>query len=328
MTRAVVVATLVVQGFSPALPDVRPADGPCLYWPHSVDDTASDLRSAGIRRLCVPPDRSDAWKAAGFEATPTQFGARERMKVPGIISKPQLLSATRIPWVDANGWRFIRNPTIGYAYELPAGKAVLTAAEAFAYGVDAALQIDRADLQPLGRMMAFHAQLPPADFPALADFGFVDDGSDIAGEVMNLLVRRNLLFQAVKTPSPRFKLNVVLGTKEYSREEALDSPSTFALKVRQQLTDERRTLRVYGTEVVIGRLTGDAGRARLYLVNYGGRELEGLRIRVRGTYGSAVLHVPGAAPQKPGDYAAVDGATEFSIPRIAAIAVIDLTAGR
>ena len=39
-------------------------------------------------------------------------------------------------------------------------------------------------------------------------------------------------------------------------QEAAD-PSAFALKIRRQLTDERRTLRVYGSEVVICRLTGE-----------------------------------------------------------------------
>jgi hypothetical protein len=333
MTR-VVSAVLVVaalQGFSPASQhpaSQRPASQPCLYWPHAAADTAADVKAAGIQRLCVPPDRAAEWKTAGFDAVPAQFGARARARVPGITSKPQLLSATRTPWVDSNGWRFIRDPAGAYAYELPAGKAPLAAAEAFAYGVDALLHVDRADLSELGKMFAFQASLPRAQLAALADFGFVDDGSDIAAEVMNLLVRRNLLFQALKAPSAQFKINVVLGQAGYSREEALDNPSAFALKVRQQLTDERRTLRIYGTEVVIGRLAGDSRRARLHLLNYGGRQLEGLRIRLRGTYRDGVLHLPGAPQSTLSDYAVADGATEFSVPRITMYAVIDLTAAR
>src|SRR5262249_56012660 len=105
----------------------------------------------------------------------------------------------------------------------------------------------------------------------------------LVGEVMNLLERRNLLFQIVRKPSPRYRINIALGTKVYPQADAAD-PSAFALKIRHQLTDRRRMLRVYGSEVVIARLTGDAHRVRLQLLNYGGREIQGLRIRLRGTY--------------------------------------------
>jgi hypothetical protein len=96
------------------------------------------------------------------------------------------------------------------------------------------------------------------------------------------------------------------------------------LKVRRQLTDEQRSLRVYGSEVVICRLTGNAERARLHLINYGGREIEGLRLRVRGAYREGAAHVAGAGRVSLQDYVATDGATEFSLPRLATYAVIDL----
>src|SRR2546422_11623754 len=100
---------------------------------------------------------------------------------------------------------------------------------------------------------------------------------------MNLLARRNLLFQVVQAPSPRFRINIAVGSTAYPREDAAD-PSAFALKIGRQLTDEERSLRVYGSEVVIARLTGDATRIRVHLLNYGGRGLGGLRIRGRGAY--------------------------------------------
>lgn len=325
MTRwLLLVCTYVAQGFSPA-------PSPCLYWPHGVDDTAAALKSAGIARLCVPSDRAGVWRAAGFGVTslgPAEIASREALPAPAIKGRVALVSATRSPWVVANGWRFVRSPTARYAYDLPAGKAALAAAEVFAYGADAVLTIDRADLPELGRMFAFLAQLPGADLPPLADFAVVDDGSELAGEVMNLLVRRNLLFQVVRTPSPRFKINVALGATGYSREEALDNPSAFALRIRRQLTDEQRTLRVYGSEVVICRLTGEAGRLRLHLLNYGGREIEGLRLRLRGAYRSGVVHAAGVGPLKLEDHAVTEGATEFSIPRMTTYAVIDLTAAQ
>ena len=106
----------------------------------------------------------------------------------------------------------------------------------------------------------------------------VDDGSAVTGEVMNLLARRNLLFQVVQTPSAAISGQHPDRHARIPAKEAAD-PSAFAQKIRRQLTDERRALRIYGSEVVIGRLTADAGRARLHLINYGGREIEGLRIR-------------------------------------------------
>ena len=145
---------------------------------------------------------------------------------------------------------------------------------------------------------------------------------------MNLLARRNLLFQVVQTPSPRFRINIADRAAPSIRVEDAADPSAFALKIRRQLTDEQRSLRIYGSEVVICRLTGDAGRVRLHLINYGGREIEGLRVRVRGAYGEGDAYVAGAGRLPLQDHVVADGATEFSLPRIATYAVIDLKGER
>jgi hypothetical protein len=253
--------------------------------------------------------------------------SREALPSPGVAARAGLASPTRSPWIVANGWRFTRRPAGKYRYDLPAGKAALAAAEAFAYGADAVLKIDPADAARLGAMLTFLEGLPAADLPAIADLGVIDDDSAITGEVMNLLARRNLLYQVVKAPSARFRLNIVMGSREYPVEEAAD-PSAFALKIRRLLTDEQRTLRVYGSEVVIGRLTGDGGRIRLHLINYGGREIEGLRLRLRGAYGTGDAYVEGAGRVPLQDHVVADGATEFSLPRIGTYAAIDLTASR
>src|SRR5439155_7598300 len=119
-----------------------------------------------------------------------------------------------------------------YVYAVPAGKGALAMAEAFAYGADAALKIDPEDLGSVGAMLTFLEGLPAADLPAVADLAVVDDGSAVTGEVMNLLARRNLLFEVVRSPAARFRINVVLGGNEYPREEAAD-PSAFALTARR-----------------------------------------------------------------------------------------------
>ena len=87
-------------------------------------------------------------------------------------------------------------------------------------------------------------------------------------------------------------------------------------------------MRVYGSEVVIGRLTGNGRQIRLHLLNYGGRDIEGLRIRLRGDYGKGEALVAGAGRVPLQDFAVAGGATEFSVPRIGAYAVIDLSATR
>ncbi len=302
---------------------------PGLYWPQELA-TAPALRQARIERLLVPPGSAAAWREAGFSVTtmgPAELASRTALAAPGIAGRVDRASATRSPWLTANGWRFLREKGRLYAYDLPAGKAALAAAEAFAYGADAVLAIDPADLDDLGRMLAFLSELPAADLPEVADLGLMDDGTPLAGEVMNLLVRRNLLFRVVDAPAPQWRVNVRLGTSEYPKKEAAD-PSAFALKVRRQLTDEQRSLRIFGSEVVIGRLTGDAARVRLHLLNYGGRETFGLRIRLRGGWaeGEALVVGKGRAPLS--DPVIADGATEFSLPSMGPYAVIDLTAAK
>jgi hypothetical protein len=301
---------------------------PCVYWTGAVDETRDALKSAGITRICVSPERVDAWRVAGFDAVPTSdsdLAARQTLPIPGIEGRVDRVSSTRSPWVNANGWRFVQNPAARYVYELPAGSAALAAAEALQFGADVVLRIDPADLPELGKVLAFAKELPVSDLSPIADIGVVDDGTEEVGEVMNLLSRRNLLYQPVKAASAQYAVTVALDTEKYSRKEAEKNPSEFALKVRRELTDDRRTLRVYGSEVVLARLTGDARRRRLQLVNYGGREVEGPRIRLLGAWRIEGFHVAGKPDAAPQDVAVADGATEFSIPELGVFAVVDLS---
>jgi hypothetical protein len=301
------------------------ASMPCVYWPQGAE-TRAVLEAAGIERICVAPERADSWRAAGFTVTPiseAELQSREALPSPGITPRAGLASPTRAPWIVANGWRFTRHPDAKYVYDVPAGKAALTMAEAFAYAADAVLKVDPADLGDLGRMLAFLESLPASDLPPVADLAVVDDGSAVTGEVMNLLARRNLLFQVVGVPSSRFRINVAVGSAGYTREEAAN-PSEFALKIRRQLTDEQRMVRLFGSETVICRLTGDAAHVRLHLINYGGREIEGLRIRLRGRYGDGEADVAGAGRLPLTDHVVGEETTEFSVPRITTYAVIDL----
>lgn len=300
---------------------------PCLYWTEGPE-SASAVAEAGIDRLCVPPDLVEAWGALGVTVTPLtaeQAAAREALLPPGALARAGRASPTRAPWIVANGWRFLRDRSASYLYDVPTGGAALAAAEAFAYGVDAVLKVDPADLPALAEMFAFLRQVPSADLPDIADFGVMDDGSPLMGEVMNLLVRRNLLFDRVAAPVARYPFTVRLDTPEYSRADAAD-PSAFALAVRRRLTDPRRTLRLYGSEVVIARLTGGATRVRVHLLNYGGRTIDGLRVRVRGAYPSGHVYVAGIGRVGLEEHVVLDEATEFSIPTMTLYAVVDLIA--
>ena len=180
---------------------------PALFWPEGLE-TAPALRSAGIEGFLAPPETAEAWRREGWSVTPVtreDLAAREALPAPGRLREQvELASATRSPWITANGWRMQRQPGGRCAYRLPAGRAALAAAEAFAYGMDAVLEIDPADLGALGGMLTFVSDLEASALPSAADFAVVDDGSPVTGEVMNLLARRNLLYEVVTAPTSRF----------------------------------------------------------------------------------------------------------------------------
>jgi hypothetical protein len=298
---------------------------PYLYWPYGIE-TAQSVKQAGIKEICVPDAEAEKWRAAGFKTMTDgfiRFEQREKLLVPGIIRRANIASPTYRPWINANGWRFIRNSAGKYYYELPAGQGALAAAEAFAYGVDAVLKIDKADLEEVGKMLSFQRGIPRDHFSPVADIAVIDDKTPLTGEVMNLLTRRNLLYTIVDAPSPQYPINIKFGTREFPESEAED-PSAFAQKIRRKLTDEKRTLRIYGNEVVICRLTGDKSRLRLQLLNYSGREIDGMRVRLRGKYGKIRLK-PFDFNMIPPEEISVDGeATEFTIPKLGAYARVEM----
>jgi hypothetical protein len=300
---------------------------PALYWSQPVE-TAPAVRQAGIERLCVPPEAAAAWRAAGFTVVP--FGekdraARTKLTPPSLRSRAEVASATGRPWIEASGWRFVRTAGGRFVCDVPAGRAALAAAEAFAYGADVVLAVDASALEEAGRMLGFLAAVPDLDLPPVADVAVVDDGSPLLAEALKLMARRNLLFAVVKKEAPGVALNVRIGSKEFPRESARN-PDAFALSVRRRLTDERRSLRLYGSEVVLARLLRDGSRARVHLLNYSGRTIEGLRVRLLGSWapGDALVFGEGRTPVE--DVAHPEGATELSLPTMGAYAVIDLAA--
>jgi hypothetical protein len=280
------------------------------------------LKTAGIECVHVAPANVEAWKAAGYCAAPANLAAYEKLAQPGVEYRPDVATATSAPWLISNGARLLRAGSKPVYYAAAKDRAALCAAEAFAYGAQALIHADAGDLNRLGSMLQFLKRTDAAPLPVSANIGFVDDGSPEAAEVMNLLIRRNLLFRMVKAPDPRLDLNVQIGSPDFPRSAAAN-PSDFARLVRQKLTDEKRLLRIYGSEVVVGRLTGDSSHARLHLLNYSARKVEGLRARVLGAYKSAQLFASGTASAI-SDFLVADGAAEFSLPALETYAIVDL----
>jgi len=242
--------------------------------------------------------------------------------------------ATTAPWIEANAWRFQRGLKKANYDKLPAGSAVPAAAEAFAFNVDAILTPDPADVPELTKFLGFLKSQEHDYLPAMANIGVVDNKSPEMDEVLNMLTRRNLLYRVVNAPDRRLDLNVQVGSKDFPSAWAQD-PSDFAARVRAKLGDDRRLVRLYGTNVVIAHLTGDRNRARLYLLSYarGGRGQGGgggspsIRVRVLGQYQPVKFAGFGvAAGASLTDIENPRNTTEFSVPLFNTLAIIDLEA--
>lgn len=246
-----------------------------------------------------------------------------KLAVPRVEYRMNEAAATRSPWIDANGWRILRHPEARYYYDVPSTAAALAAAEAFAYGANARIHTDGAGAGEFSQMLEFLRSIPERTLPPRANIGVIDDGSDETGELMNLLSRRNLLYAILRAPDPKLDINVRIGSKEYPKEDA-SNPAALAQKIRTRLGDDKRLLRVYGSEVVIGRLLGDGTNARVHLLNYSNRKVLGLRVRVLGEHKAQKLFGSGNPAAAVVDSVVKGGATEFTVPEMGTYAVIDL----
>jgi hypothetical protein len=209
--------------------------------------------------------------------------------------------------------------------------------------VDAIINPDPKDLEDLGKMLRFLKSNEQAPLPDMVNIGVVDSPSPLLDEVLNLLTRRNLLYKVVPAPDRTLDLNVQLGTPDFPAEAAAN-PYEFAARVRAKLGDDKRLVRLYGTDRVIARLTGDRSRARLYLLSFGSRRqqnagaragapsgrvvpagVEAIRVRVQGRYQPAKFAAYGGNPEaKVSDVRHPGTTTEFWVPDFDTCAIIDL----
>ena len=297
---------------------------PALHWTGDLD-TSQQLKAAGIERIFVQPDSRGGWEALGFTAeSDAQLSDYTVVAAPSARRERSAGMATSVPWIEANGWHFLRGVDRAWYQNVPAGRAALAAAEAYSYGVDAVLDVKPEDIASFGSMLQFLETLPKDEGETLADIGFVNDGSPEAREAMKLLERRNLLFRTVEQPDPQLDLNVRIGSAEFPRESAAN-PHEFAVQVRQKLTDDRRLLRIFGSNVVLGHVTTAGDNTRVHLLNYGPRgTVDRLRIRIEGVFSAAKLASFDTDDTAVLDFTVRAGATEFTVPRIVTYAVIDL----
>ena len=248
-------------------------------------------------------------------------GAEGAVKLPppGVQYRINEASATRSPWIDANGWQILRAPDKRYYYDVPENAAALAAAEAFTYAANAVVHTDERGGAAFQRILEFLRAIPEADLPVMANIGVIEDGSHETGEMMNLLTRYNLLYKIIASPDHRLDLNIQRDSK------AAADPNLLAHKIRSQLGDEKRLLRLYGSEVVIGRLVGSKDHARIHLLNYATRPVNGLRVRVLGSWPHQKIMAFEKPDLKLEDVAVGKGATEFTVPEMSTYVVIDLS---
>lgn len=299
---------------------------PGIFW--SDSGSAGKLLAAGITRVYAPDAAVDAFRKAGVEAQP-ESSLKEYTQIPAPQTKMRMDvgAATSVPWIDSNGWRFQRGlqhrVKRAFYRSLPPGTAALAAAEAHAYGADAVLAPDPADLNSLGSMIRFLQGAQDKRLPTMSNIAVVDDGSALLGEVLNLLGRRNLLYTVARDGGPKSDLLVKVGTSDFPKAAAAN-PNDFAARVREKLSDEKRLLRIYGTYTVIGHLTGDAGKARLYLLNYARRPVKDVHVRVLGQYRRVTLKDSADSKLQAADFSSHRGGTEFTIPSLQTYSILDL----
>jgi hypothetical protein len=276
--------------------------------------SVGQIKDVGIPSLCVGP-------TVESDKTCSAEGG-QRAVVPGIDANTHVASATRSPWINANAWRFRRDPSASYVYEDSGRKSVLAIAEAYTYGVKAAVRTSE-DSPRAAAMLQFLKSLRHGGPSPVADVSFVDDGSVPAGEVMNLLSRRNILFRRLRPDEPRIGKVIELGSAQFPKALA-GNPSEFAYQVRRWLGDENRTIRIYGSENVLAYVTRNDDFTRVHLLNYTANPAEGIRVRVSGSFRNVdlnVFEVPGAKPE---DLLSTSQATEFTVASMNEYAAVDL----
>lgn len=298
---------------------------PLLFWDQGSQ--TAELKKAGVERVAAPAKVAAELRLAGVTVEVVDPAGVVKLPEPGVLFRRGDAAATQRPWVNAAGWEMLRHPEKRYFYDEVGEKGPLAVVEAFAFGGEAMVRTKPSDLTEMADLLRFLKQLGAGEAGGPVDFVLVDNGDESLPEVMNLMARRNLQFRVAGREAAKKEggVKVVeIGSAKYPKESAAD-PYEFALKVRREIPEPERVLKVYGSELVVGRVTGGPAGLRVHLINYGRARIEGLRVRVKGKYKAGELKEPEAGAAGLQDFGNASGGTEFTVPSMRTYAVIDLT---
>ena len=295
---------------------------PLLLWDEGPA-TAPQLQKAGIQEIAVTRD-ANAWSSTGITTRLIDTSKLTRLNSIGIDYQIGAAGATAAPWVESNLWRMIRDPGAAFLYDVEAAALPLAIAEAYAGGARSFFQVKPEHLDDFAAAYRFLKQLEAPTLSPRVNFTLFDDHSPEIDEVMNLLVRRNLLFETTNDARGKHgAMEVRIGSPEYPKTSGAD-PFVFAAMVRQRIGDPNRLVRVYGSETVLVRIFGDGRSARLHLLQYGDHAVRGLRVRVLGKYPRIRVSAFGQSNSLATDVVVENAATEFTVPELGVFAIVDL----
>ena len=235
-----------------------------------------------------------------------------KVPAPGVRYRMNMATATSAPWVDSNIWRYRRDPKASYLCDVRQKSAPLAMAEGFMEGVKLSLQSSPEQKADYDAMLEFLKQIPEGAKTPWVNLTISDDGSPQAGEVLNLLSRRNIFYQ--------------VGSKaDFALSSKISNPYEHMQEIREKLGDDKRVLRLFGSELTLAELARDGKRIRLHLLNYGNRKVEDLRIRIQGRFRESdiKLYVFNSPQPKLKDFVEDRGATEFTLDLLPLYAVLD-----
>lgn len=243
-----------------------------------------------------------------------------RVTGPGVRYRMNMATATRAPWVDSNLWQYRRNPRAKYLCDVGEKSVPVAMAEAFAAGVPVAMKISPPQKRDFDEMLEFLKAVPDGPKTPWANLQVTDDGSAAAGEALNLLSRRSLLYDTAPAA----------GVMKLALDSKIGNVYDFVLDARDKLGDDKRALRLYGTELAIAHLTREGNRVRLHLINYGGRPVEQMRIRLAGNYSAAGIQARSFRHPSPqlSEFEREGGFTEFTLDSLPFYAVLDFAEAR
>src|SRR5262249_47890845 len=81
---------------------------PGVFW-EGAPSKAPALRESGVHHIFVAPDQVEAWKKVeDIVAEAVDLNLSMKLKSPAVNYRFEQASASRVPWIDANGWQFLR----------------------------------------------------------------------------------------------------------------------------------------------------------------------------------------------------------------------------